>query len=134
MLTQSRKELEAARAELERLRNDPTATDEQLKNAKQAVENAAKKFAEYTAVGATIANAGRKINSWSAGSVSVEQEQAAIKFGKALDALKGNLREEAYKKDHSKGGAAQLKDQYDLLKSQPINEYAEGWDEIIIIK
>lgn len=127
LLAQARTDVAAANRELEAARASGDAA--RIQRAQAAVADAHKRMAEATALGAAITDAGRRIDSWSIGSVSVEQEQAAIKFGKALDSLKGNLREEAYKKDHSKGGAAQLKAQYDLLKSQPINEYAEGWDE-----
>lgn len=98
--------------------------------ARERLAEAQNRFMHATAIVSALDTAQRKLDSWSLGSVSVEQEQAAIKFGKALDSLKGQLREEAYKKDHSKGGAAQLKDQYDTLKAQPISEYEEGWDEV----
>ncbi|MDE5888419.1 MAG: hypothetical protein K2H20_00190 [Bacilli bacterium] len=103
--------------------------------AKEAAMNAAKEAysaanaAAYatTAIGAMQDQLQRKTKAWTTGTVSTANEEAAIRFGDSLDALKGKLREEAYKKDTY--GASMLKQQYERLKSQPAREYAEGWDE-----
>ncbi len=72
---------------------------------------------------------GRTINAWSAGTVNTEKEQAAMKFTKSLDSLKGNLREEAYKKDSI---AKALKQQMESLKSQEVSKYRDGWSDEIV--
>ena len=70
--------------------------------------------------------AGRKIDSWSIGSVSLAQEEADIKFSNALKKLRDDAREEAYKKDlRTQAYKKKLED----LQSKEISEYREGWDE-----
>lgn len=80
-----------------------------------------------TAVGALQDELQKRTKAWTTGTVSTAKEEAAVKFGDSLDSLKGKLREEAYKKDTY--GASMLKQEYERLKSQPIREYVEGWDE-----
>ena len=114
-----------------------TAAENELNAARAAAtaandryEEARKKFAETTALGSAINTAGKRIDAWSTGTVSTKDEEAAIKFGDALDALKGKLREEAYKKDNlGAGSAGALKREYERLQSEPIKEYIDGWDE-----
>lgn len=92
-----------------------------------AQRTAAEKAAfRTTALGAMADNLEQRAKSWSTGTVSTKEEEAAVRFGSALDSLKGDLREEAYKKDAT---ARQLYNEYNRLKNESINEYAEGWDE-----
>lgn len=116
-----------------------TAAEEQaararLDAAKKAVEAAAQKLQKAradawktTAVGAQIQIANDKAVAWAVGTISTQTEEAAMKFGSTLDSLKGKLRDEAYAKDEY--GAQALKNQYEALKSQPLREYVDGWDE-----
>lgn len=107
-----------------------TASKTKLDSADKAVSDAMKEAAATTAIGDLAVKTGRRIDAWSTGTVSTKDEEAAVKFGDSLDALKGKLREEAYKKDNmSPNGAGTLKQEYERLKAQPIREYVEGWDE-----
>lgn len=81
---------------------------------------------ENSAIGIKIQEIEKKREAWVVGTVSTAKEEAAMKFGTDLDALKGKLREEAYKKDSA---ARRLHTAYNTLKSEPIKEYADGWDE-----
>lgn len=109
-----------------------TASAKEMKAKKDAAEKAYHQalnaeLASSYAFGAVIDDLQKRTKAWTTGTVSTAKEEAAVKFGDSLDSLKGKLREEAYKKDTY--GASMLKQEYDRLKSQPIREYAEGWDE-----
>lgn len=97
--------------------------------AKKNYYEARSKALENTVIGAAITDLENKTKMWAVGAVDTRPEEETMKYGNALDSLKGNLREEAYKKNHGVGGAATIKQQYDALKSAPINEYKTGWDE-----
>lgn len=103
-------------------------TGEPLRKLAEAREAAlANVIANSSALGAKIDDIAKRREAWVVGTVSTANEEAAMKFGADLDALKGKLRDVAYEKDTY--GAKALKRQYDILSSQPIKEYAEGWDE-----
>ena len=97
------------------------------KEAKDRLEEARRRAWEATGLVQGYRNIVRKIDAWTAGTISVEEEQAAIRFGNNLDALKAKTREEAYKKDVT--GAQELKRLYDEKKAETIKEYEDGWDE-----
>ena len=118
--------LTAARAEYDKVLNDSSSTMDQINAAKANIKAALQRRNEATAVGGFIDTQEKKLDAWSVGTVSTAKEEAAMKFGSDLDSLKGKLREEAYKKD---GAARRLYTAYSNKKSEPINEYAEGWDE-----
>ena len=102
-------------------------TGEPLRKLAEAREAAlANVIANSSALGAKIDDIAKKREAWVVGTVSTAREEAAMKFGADLDALKGKLREEAYKKD---GTARSLYDSYNAKKSEVISEYAEGYDE-----
>ncbi len=126
LLAQARTEVETANRNLEALRRNPAATPAQIQDAQDAVAEAHKKMAEATALGTAITNAGRRIDSWSAGSVSLAQEEADMKFAGALKKLRDEAREEAYKKSAT---AKAFKQQMERLQATEISEYREGWDE-----
>ena len=126
LLAQARTEVETANRNLEALRRNPAATPAQIQAAQDAVAEAHKKMAEATALGTAITNAGRRIDSWSAGSVSLAQEEADMKFAGALKKLRDEAREEAYKKSAT---AKAFKQQMERLQATEISEYREGWDE-----
>lgn len=97
-----------------------------LAEAKAEYEKAVAKAMTTTAVGSLADSLAERAKAWSVGTVSTEKEEAAMKFGSDLDGLKGKLRDEAYKKDSA---ARRLYTAYNNLKSAPISEYVEGWDE-----
>lgn len=100
---------------------------EELRRLAEAREAAlANVIANSSALGAKIDDIAKRREAWVVGTVSTAKEEAAMKFGADLDALKGKLREEAYKKD---GTARSLYDSYNAKKSEVISEYAEGYDE-----
>ncbi len=99
---------------------------QKLKEAQEAYTEAMSAAFKSSAVGAVADDLEKRARAWTTGTVSTAKEEAAMKFGDALDGLKGKLREEAYKKDSV---SRRLHDQYTALKSQPINQYADGWDE-----
>lgn len=129
----SLRDLETAEADYGRNSQEYKDALARYQAAQQKVEEAvAKRTAaeqavfRTTALGAMADNLQQRAKSWSTGTVSTKEEEAAIRFGSALDSLKGDLREEAYKKDAT---ARQLYNEYNRLKNEPINEYAAGWDE-----
>lgn len=120
-----------------------TAAETRLENAREALRTAIDNGdaaaidaarAEYSKARTDFAqkavpqvyNAGKAIDAYTVGTVSLAKEEAAMKFGSDLDSLKGKLRDEAYKKDDA---ARRLYTAYNNLKSEPIREYVEGWDE-----
>lgn len=102
--------------------NDPA----EIAKARQAFQDAQEAYLKATTLGRKTEEIAKKFDAWTTISVSVKAEEDFMKFGNALDSLKGQLREEAYKKD---AAARRLHDAYNNLKSEPINEYASGWDE-----
>lgn len=102
------------------------ADDAKLKQAIAEYNDAVARVGATTALGSFVDNLAESAKAWSVGTVSTEKEEAAMKFGSDLDGLKGKLRDEAYKKNEE---ARRLYTAYNNLKSAPINEYAEGWDE-----
>lgn len=96
------------------------------KAAQTKMEAARKRMNEATAVGAVIDRAEKAIDAWSVGTVDLSRENADIKFAKALDKLKGDSREEAFKKDNV---TKALKSHYEALQAKTISEYRDGWDD-----
>lgn len=115
-----------ARAEYDALLNDPNATTAQLDAAQAKIEAARKRMNEATAVGAAIDKLEKAVDSWSVGTVDLSRENADIKFAKGLDKLKGDAREEAFKKDNT---TKALKSHYEALQARTISEYRDGWDD-----
>lgn len=108
--------------------NDMRAKRDAAREAYRQAFNAA--MASSSTLGAVVDDLQKRTKAWTTGTVSTAKEEAAVKFGDSLDALKGKLREEAYKKDNAgPNGAGTLKQDYERLKAQPIREYVEGWDE-----
>lgn len=68
----------------------------------------------------------KRAKAWTTGTVSTAKEDANIKFGTALDKVKGDARNEAYKKD---AAAQQFKRQLETLEATKISEYKDGWDD-----
>ena len=66
---------------------------------------------------------GKTVSAWSIGTIKTDKEDRDMKFTKSLDSLKGNLREEAYKKDNR---TKALKQQYEALRGQEVSEYKDG--------
>lgn len=105
----------------------PTSDNrDKLEEARKALRQARDQVINKTAVGSFVNKQGEKITAWSIGTVSTAKEEALMKFGSDLDSLKGKLRDEAYKKNET---ARQLYDAYNNLKSAPIQEYIDGYDE-----
>jgi len=97
-----------------------------IQEARQKIDEARNKMFKSTAVGATIDNVQRSLDSWSAGSVSLAQEEADIKFASGLKKLRDEARDEAYKKSPT---AKAFKQQMERLQATEVSEYREGWDE-----
>lgn len=113
--------------------NSGLATQAQLDAAREAMEAAREKYEQAqqnalktTAIGAVVDRNYDRVHAWAVGTVSTKGEEEAMKFGDAMDALKGKLRDEAYAKGNT---ARVLKQSYDTLKNEKISEYADGWDE-----
>ena len=120
----ARNELNQANADLATARANGNAAA--ITDAQNRVKAARQALAEATAVGTALSNAGKRIDSWSSGSVSLAQEEADIKFANSLKKLRDEAREEAYKKSTT---AKAFKQQMERLQSTEISEYREGWDE-----
>lgn len=124
LLEQARRELHLADSELNAAR--ASGNQARITKAQRRVEEARKRFNDATALGSALSEAGRRIDSWSIGSVSLAKEEADIKFSNALKKLRDEAREEAYKKDLRTQG---YKKKLEELQSREISEYNEGWDE-----
>ncbi|MGN1337253.1 MAG: hypothetical protein ACI4WW_02135 [Candidatus Coprovivens sp.] len=72
------------------------------------------------------ADAGKTINAWSLGTIRTDKEERDMKYVKALDGLKGDLRAEAYKKDKY---SQVLKDQHDAKAQETVSEFRDGWNQ-----
>ena len=99
---------------------------QRIAEARQNLEDAQRRLWHATAVGTAIDNTQRKLDSWSLGSVSLEQEEADLKFASGLKKLRDEARDEAYKKSQT---AKAFKQQMERLQATEISEYREGWDE-----
>ena len=112
------------------IRTGNTAAEQQARQriaeARQNLEDAQRRLWHATAVGTAIDNTQRKLDSWSLGSVSLEQEEADLKFASGLKKLRDEARDEAYKKSQT---AKAFKQQMERLQATEISEYREGWDE-----
>ena len=122
--------IEAANREYERVVSDPTKTAADIaaaaKKRDQAIADAQNRIYHAHAAVAAIDNIEKRLDSWSAGSVSMAQEEADIKFASGLKKLRDEAREEAYKKSNT---AKAFKQQMERLQATEISEYREGWDE-----
>ncbi len=120
----AREALNKAQADLD---SAPTAENRaKYEKALAEYEQAVKRSVATTAIGTMANNLKERAVAWSVGTVSTAKEEALMKFGTSLDGLKGKLRDEAYKKDST---SRQLYDAYNNLKSAPIQEYIDGYDE-----
>lgn len=124
-------ELAAARKNqdfAEKVYRDALATGDSVKiaEAKRNLEVARERLEKATALGRHLDEAAKKFDAWTTISVSLEVEEADIKFSNALKKLKDDVRAEALKKSLiAQGHEKNMAD----LKAQPISEYREGWDE-----
>lgn len=117
---------QAAKQEFNNILNDPTKTNAEVEAARDKMQAALKRKNEATVVGSFIDTQEKKLDAWSVGTVDLSRENADIKFAKALDKLKGDSREEAFKKDNV---TKALKSHYEALQAKTISEYRDGWDD-----
>ena len=101
--------------------------------AKQAMETALAKrqkahdlMVENDALGELGGKIQTRVTAWATGTVDMKVDDAAIKFGAALDDLKGTSREEAFKKDNV---SKALRARQTELEGRTVSEYKDGWDE-----
>ena len=97
-----------------------------IAEAQRNLEAARERLEKATFIGRNLDEAAKKFDAWTTISVSLEVEEADIKFSNALKKLKDDVRAEALKKSLiAQGHEKNMAD----LKAQPISEYREGWDE-----
>ena len=122
--------IEAANREYERVVSDPTKTAADIeaaaKKRDQAIADAQNRIYHAHAAVAAIDNIGKRLDSWSTGSVSVAQEEADIKFAAGLKKLRDEARNEAFAKDDR---TKKFKHEMERLQAKEISEYRDGWDE-----
>lgn len=106
---------------------EATETDpDKKRKLRDAIKDAEKRRFEATFYGRAIDGVEKRIDAWSAGTVDLSRENADIKFAQGLDKLKGEAREEAFKKDAT---TKALKSYYEELQARKVSEYRDGWDD-----
>ena len=102
------------------------AAEEKMKAALARRQKARDLMTENDALGELGGRIQTRVTAWATGTVDMKVDDAAIKFGSALDDLKGTAREEAFKKDNV---SKALRARQAELEGRTVSEYKDGWDE-----
>ncbi len=102
------------------------AAEEKMATALAQREKSSALMKENTVKGELSDKIQTRVTAWATGTVDMKVDDAAIKFGAALDDLKGEAREEAFKKDNV---SKALRARQAELEGRTVSEYRDGWDE-----
>ena len=112
--------------EYEQAEKAAEAAKEEMEKQLARRQKASDLMAENSLPGEIGMNIQTKVTAWATGTVDMKVDESAIKFGAALDDLKGEAREEAFKKDEL---SKSLRARQTELEGRTVSEYRDGWDE-----